>query len=104
MSTAPKGSQLEQDQKNAKLFAIVAIVSFIVLHTAAFLLSSAPGHVLMVHPALWIIPVAAIVTLVLVIKAVAGAALWAEESKFPYIILIALSFASAVCVGYNPAA
>lgn len=94
----PKGSMGEADAKGQKVAAIIIILAFIALHVIAFVIPDHP------HFGGWRIALTAAATIWTIIVAISlfeGADL-TEDNKWPYVVLIALAFASAVCIFYTP--
>jgi hypothetical protein len=98
MSDVRKGSMLEADIKKAKVAAVIIAVAFIALHIVVFVIPAHPrfGTVQKIATS-----VAGIATAIVAI-AKWNNVLWAEELKWPYLLIIVLAFASAVLIGYCP--
>lgn len=100
MTNYPKGSLGEQEQKNTKTFYIIAVIGFVVLHAADIFLSHNLFGNMKTNGWLWIFPALAVITLAACIYGRVKEKDWAEESNWPYIVLMLLSMASAVSIGW----
>lgn len=89
-------NMLAADQKKAKVAAVIFVLGFLALHAAAYFLSATPHFGTVNYIATGVAVLALII--------LAGA-LWVnndyvDETRWPHLVVIVLSFTSAVLIGY----
>lgn len=100
-----ENNQLDQDRINAKKFTIITVISTIVLFALVLIIPShaipATEQLLKDKPLVYLLFGTTAIWEFFVIKSVLKNSELTELNQWPYILLIVLSFASAVTIGYN---
>jgi len=100
-TTYPEGSMGQQEQKNSKVFAEIAIPAAFFFHLLAFAIPAHAGLFFLHHWYCWLLILAAGAAVTVCIRGRIKEIDLFEEQGWPYIVMIIINMASAVTIGHG---